>query len=107
MLTIQIICYIIYIITDILKGVIELQVYEKVRAYIDEYGIEQNAVAKKCNISASTFSAILNGKRKMYAEDFGITTDENIKKAENAIRKCINKEITEEQLDKYLETLKG
>lgn len=46
-------------------------------------------------------------KRKMYKEDFGITTDENIKKAEDAMRKCLHKEITEEQLDKYLETLKG
>ena len=46
-----------------------MQVYEKVREYIDDYGIRQNVLAKKCNISASTFNAIMNGKRKMYAED--------------------------------------
>ena len=46
-----------------------MKVYEKVREYIDEQGIKQIAVAKKCNISASTFNAILNGERKMYAED--------------------------------------
>lgn len=46
-----------------------MQVYEKVRAYIEEHGIKQNAVANKCGISASTFSAILTGRRKMYADD--------------------------------------
>ena len=46
-----------------------MQVYEKVRCYIVERGVKQNEVAEKCNISASTFSAMLNGKRKMYAED--------------------------------------
>lgn len=46
-----------------------MQIYEKVRNYITEHGITQNALAKKCNISASTFSAMMNGKRKMYAED--------------------------------------
>lgn len=46
-----------------------MQIHEKVRNYIIEHGITQNALAKKCNISASTFSAMMNGKRKMYAED--------------------------------------
>lgn len=46
-----------------------MKVYEKVRAYLEEQGIKQTAVAKKCNISTSTFNAILNGERKMYAED--------------------------------------
>lgn len=44
-------------------------VYEKVRQYIDEHGIRQSFVAKKCNISTTTFNAMMNGKRKMYADD--------------------------------------
>lgn len=46
-----------------------MQVYEKVRSYIMERGVKQSIIAEKCNISASTFSAMMNGKRKMYAED--------------------------------------
>lgn len=46
-----------------------MQVYEKVYNYISEHGIKQNTIAKKCNISASTFSAMMKGNRKMYAED--------------------------------------
>jgi len=46
-----------------------MQVYEKVHTYITERGIKQNVLAKKCNISTSTFSAMMNGNRKMYAED--------------------------------------
>lgn len=53
----------------ILRGDATMQIYEKVRNYITEHGITQNTLAKKCNISASTFSAMMNGKRKMYAED--------------------------------------
>ena len=44
-------------------------VYEKVKAYMEEHRIKQSVIAKKCNLSASTFNAIMNGKRKMYAED--------------------------------------
>ncbi len=46
-----------------------MQVYEKVREYITEHGIKQGMVAKKCDISVSTFNAIMNGKRTMYADD--------------------------------------
>ncbi len=46
-----------------------MQVYEKVREYITGHGIKQNVLAKKCGISVSTFSAIMNGKRTMYADD--------------------------------------
>jgi transcriptional regulator with XRE-family HTH domain len=46
-----------------------MQVYQKVRAYIEEQGLKQVAVAKKANISVTTFSAILTGKRTMYADD--------------------------------------
>ena len=47
-------------------------VHEKVYNYITEHGIKQSVVAKKCNMSASTFSAMLNGNRKMYAEDLRV-----------------------------------
>ncbi len=46
-----------------------MSVYEKVRAYIDENGIKQVAVAQKAGISSVTFNAIMNGKRTMYADD--------------------------------------
>lgn len=44
-------------------------VYEKVRRYIDDHGIRQAFVAEKCNISTTTFNAMMNGRRKMYADD--------------------------------------
>ena len=44
-------------------------IYEKVRRYIDDQGIKQVAVAEKAGISKTTFNAIMNGKRTMYADD--------------------------------------
>ncbi len=44
-------------------------VYEKIRSYMERYGIKQSVVARKCNLTPSTFNAIMNGHRKMYAED--------------------------------------
>ena len=46
-----------------------MQIYEKVREYIDTHGLKQKAVAERAGIPNVTFNAILNGKRKMYAED--------------------------------------
>jgi transcriptional regulator with XRE-family HTH domain len=46
-----------------------VRVYEKVRLYIDDNGIKQNSVAKNAGIPVTTFNAIMNGKRTMYAED--------------------------------------
>ena len=46
-----------------------MRVYEKVRAYIDEQGLEQKTVAEKAGISNVTFNAIMNGKRTLYADD--------------------------------------
>ncbi len=46
-----------------------MHVYEKVRTYINENGYKQIAVAAKAGIPATTFNAILNGKRTMYADD--------------------------------------
>ena len=46
-----------------------MKVYEKVRAYIQEHGIKQIAVAERAGIPNNTFNAILNGKRTLYADD--------------------------------------
>lgn len=44
-------------------------IYEKVRQYIDEQGMKQVTIAEKSGISRTTFNAIMNGRRTMYAED--------------------------------------
>ena len=44
-------------------------VYKKVRLYIENKDLKQKAVAKQADISVSTFNAMMNGKRTMYAED--------------------------------------
>lgn len=46
-----------------------MKVYEKVRAYIEQHGLKQKVVAERAGISNTTFNAIINGKRTMYAED--------------------------------------
>lgn len=46
-----------------------MQVYEKVRKYITDHGLCKCLIAQKCNISVSSFNDMLNGNRKMYAED--------------------------------------
>ena len=46
-----------------------MHVYEKVRAYLDANGLKQKVIAEKAGISNSTFNAILNGKRTLYADD--------------------------------------
>ena len=46
-----------------------MQVYEKVRAYIDSNGFKQVTIAQKSGIPKATFNAIMNGKRTLYADD--------------------------------------
>ena len=46
-----------------------MHVYEKVRAYIDNKGYKQVTIANKAGISKTTFNAMMNGKRTMYADD--------------------------------------
>lgn len=46
-----------------------MRVYEKIRAYIDEHGFKQVAVAQRAGIPKNTFNAIMNGKRTLYADD--------------------------------------
>lgn len=46
-----------------------MKVHERVKAYIDEKGLKQAVIARKCGIPQVTFNAMLNGRRKMYADD--------------------------------------
>lgn len=46
-----------------------MKVYEKVRAYLEQNGLKQKTVAEKAGIPNTTFNAIMNGKRTMYADD--------------------------------------
>lgn len=46
-----------------------MKIYEKVREYIDTHGIKRSVVASNAGIPAKTFSAIMCGKRTMYADD--------------------------------------
>ncbi len=46
-----------------------MEVYKKVREYIEANGYKQLSVAQKSGISKVTFNAMMNGKRKMYADD--------------------------------------
>lgn len=46
-----------------------MQVYKKVREYIESHYLKQKSVAEAAGIPNTTFNAILNGKRKLYAED--------------------------------------
>lgn len=42
----------------------------KIKEHIAAEGLKFVAVAEKCNIPANTFSAMMNGKRKITAEDY-------------------------------------
>lgn len=46
-----------------------MQVYEKVRTYIDDNGLQHMTVARKAGISSAVFTAILDGKATLYADD--------------------------------------
>ena len=46
-----------------------MEVYKKVRSYREENGYKQLVVAQRAGISKVTFNAMMNGKRKMYADD--------------------------------------
>lgn len=46
-----------------------MEVYKKVREYIEENGYKQLAVAQKAGFSKVTFNAMMNDKRTMYADD--------------------------------------
>jgi len=46
-----------------------MQVYERVKKYINESGMKQGVIAERAGLSAQAMSAMMNGKRKMYADD--------------------------------------
>ena len=46
-----------------------MRIYERVKRYINDQGIKHAVIAKKAGIPAKTFSAIMCGRRPMYAED--------------------------------------
>lgn len=47
-----------------------MKVYQKIKQYMDEKGIKQNYVSEKSEIPENTLSMILNGKRKLDADEF-------------------------------------
>ena len=46
-----------------------MRVYQKVRAYLNDNGIEPQSVAEKIGMSNSTFNTILEGEATLYADD--------------------------------------
>lgn len=44
-------------------------IYKKICAYISKKGLSPTAVAAKAGISSSSFSAMMNGKKTIYADD--------------------------------------
>ena len=46
-----------------------MEVYKKVRAYIEGSGCGQFAVAQKAGIPQVDFDAMMNGEKTMYADD--------------------------------------
>lgn len=55
---------------DFEKGGVNLKIYEKVRGYMDARGIKHSVIARHAGIPPKTFSAMMCGKRIMYADDF-------------------------------------
>lgn len=46
-----------------------MQVYERVRIYLDDNGLKQAAVAQKAGIPDTAFNAMLSGEKTLYADD--------------------------------------
>lgn len=42
----------------------------KIKGYISELGLKMSAIAEKANIPLNTFSAMMNDKRKITAEEY-------------------------------------
>lgn len=52
-----------------------MRVYEKIKKYMEENGVKQNYLSKKSGIPENTLSMILNGKRKLYADEMVLIID--------------------------------
>ena len=46
-----------------------MQIYEKIRHYIEAHDLKQKSVAESAGIPNVTLQAMLTGKRKIYAEE--------------------------------------
>lgn len=46
-----------------------MKVYQRIREYIKNKGLTQTYVAKQMGYTLQTFNAMMNGKRKVYADD--------------------------------------
>lgn len=46
-----------------------MRVFEKLRAYIIENGIDISALAMRCGMSLAELSAMLSGERMLYADE--------------------------------------
>ena len=46
-----------------------MEINERIKQYLVENGIKQSFLAKKMNMSKFTMSSLLNGKRKITAEE--------------------------------------
>lgn len=46
-----------------------MKINEQIKTFIDEKGFKQGAIARKAGYSEKLFSAMMTGKRKIYAED--------------------------------------
>ena len=46
-----------------------MYINKKIKNYLEEHGIRQDYVASKINMNSVTFSNIVNGKRKLTAEE--------------------------------------
>lgn len=46
-----------------------MHVYERVKSYVKQSGINQLELSRITNIPISSLNAMLNGKRKMYVDD--------------------------------------
>lgn len=47
-----------------------MKIYQKISDYINKNGIKQKFISDKTGIPENTLSMILNGKRKMDADEF-------------------------------------
>lgn len=45
-------------------------VHERVSAAVEKSGLKQKVIAERIGVSEQTFSAMLSGRRKIYADEF-------------------------------------
>lgn len=48
-----------------------MEIHEKIMNYLKENGIKQIHLSRKSGINNCLLNAALNGKRRLYAEEFG------------------------------------